>query len=168
VEATLALRAEHKFSAEDIAGISIEGTERAVRVNNIPQPKDLLLAQYSIPFCVALAMYRNPVDPRSFDDGAVRSPEIMGLAARVKMSVLPPPDNRSDMTSVVAITLKDGRTVSRRTSAFMGTPERPLGQLELREKFLLLTRLFGETPMARVFARLQELETESSLDWIGA
>jgi 2-methylcitrate dehydratase PrpD len=168
VEATLALKEEHKFGAEDIAGIAIEGTERAVRVNNIPQPKDLLLAQYSIPFCVALAMYRNPVDPRSFDESAVRSPEIMDLAARVKMSVLPPPDNRSDMTSLVSIALKDGRTVSRRSSAFMGTPERPLGQPELREKFLLLTRPFGETAMARVFSRLQKLETEASLEWIGA
>jgi 2-methylcitrate dehydratase PrpD len=168
VEGTLALKVEHKFRGEDVADIAIQSTERAVRVNNIPQPRDILLAQYSIPFCVALAMYRNPVDPRSFDESALRSPEIMGLAARVKMSVLPPPDNRSDMTSIVTISLKDGRSVSRRTTAFTGTPERPLGQEELREKFLMLTRQFGEADMARTFARLQNLENEKSVDWIGA
>ncbi len=168
VEGTLALKAEHKFRGGDVADIAIQSTERALRVNNIPQPRDILLAQYSIPFCVALALYRNPVDPRSFDESALRSPEIMGLAARVKMSVLPPPDNRSDMTSIVTIALKDGRSLSRRTTAFAGTPERPLGQEELREKFLMLTRQFGEAGMARAFARLQNLENEKTVDWIGA
>lgn len=84
------------------------------------------------------------------------------------MSMLPPPEHRSDMTSVVTIALKDGRSVSRRTTAFAGTPERPLGQEQLREKFLMLTRQFGESDMARAFARLQNLENEQTLDWIGA
>ena len=50
----------------------------------------------------------------------------------------------------------------------MGTPERPLGRAELREKFLLTAGepRGGET--ARVFDRLQNLESEKDLGWIGA
>ena len=167
VEGTLALKAEHRFSGDDVAEITVQTISRAVRVNSIAQPKDILLGQYSIPFCVALALYRNPVDPRSFDESAIADARIMGLAARVKMVELPPPENRSDMTSVVTITLKDGRQHQIRTTAFSGTPEKPLSQADLRDKFLMLTRQFGEAGMARVFARLQDLENEKDLSWIG-
>jgi len=127
VDSTLALRAAHGFKTDDVASIAIAGTERMLRVNNIPAPKDVMMAQYSIPFCVALALYRNPVDPRSFDDSAARDPQILGLASRVRMSVAPPPDNRADLTTTVTIALKDGRSFTRRATDFMGTPERPLG-----------------------------------------
>ena len=92
----------------------------------------------------------------------------MGLAARVQMSALPPPENRSDMTSLVTITLKDGRSFNQRTTAFAGTPERPLTVAQLKEKFLMLTHDFGEPGMTRAFNRLQNLESEKTLEWIGA
>ena len=168
VEGTIALMQAHHFSGPEIASIAIQTTDRAVRVNSTLQPKDILLAQYSIPFCVALAVYRNPVDPRSFDEGAVNHADIMGLAARVQMSALPPPENRSDMTSLVTITLKDGRSFNQRTTAFAGTPERPLTVAQLKEKFLMLTHDFGEPGMTRAFNRLQNLESEKTLEWIGA
>ena len=167
VQGTLALKNAHGFSGDDVEAIDIQAIDRAVRVNNIPQPKDILLAQYSIPFCVALALYRNPVDPRSFDESAVADPRIMGLAQRITMRALPPPDNRSDMTSVVTITLKDGRSFSERTTTFMGTPEQPMTQDQLREKFLMLTREFGEANMATMFDRLQNLQDQKSIEWIG-
>ena len=77
VDSTLALRAAHGFKADDVASIAIAGTERMLRANNIPAPKDVMMAQYSIPFCVALALYRNPVDPRSFDDSAAGDPQSL-------------------------------------------------------------------------------------------
>jgi 2-methylcitrate dehydratase PrpD len=137
-------------------------------VNNIAAPKDMMMAQYSIPFCVALSLYRNPVDPRSFDEAVARDPKILALASRVKMTVAAPPDNRADLTTTVTIALKDGRVFTRRATDFMGTPERPLGRAELREKFLLTTQKFGASEMARAFERLQNLESEKTLDWIGA
>ena len=168
VDSALALRAAHGFKADDVASIGIAGTERMLRVNNIPAPKDMMMAQYSIPFCVALSLYRNPIDPRSFDEAVAREPKILDLASRVKMAVAPPPDNRADITTTVTITLKDGRSFTRRATDFMGTPERPLGRNELREKFLLTTGKFGEAQMSRVFDRLQNLEAETALDWVGA
>jgi len=168
VDSTLALRAAHGFKADDVASIAIAGTERMLRVNNIPAPKDVMMAQYSIPFCVALALYRNPVDPRSFDDSAAGDPQILGLASRVRMSVAPPPDNRADLTTTVTIALKDGRSFTRRATDFMGTPERPLGRAELREKFLLTAGGSHGGEMARVFDRLQSLESEKDLGWVGA
>ena len=56
-----------KITAEDVKTITLTGNERMASVNNIPAPPDVLLAQYSIPFSVELAFYRNPIDPNSFD-----------------------------------------------------------------------------------------------------
>jgi 2-methylcitrate dehydratase PrpD len=165
VEATLDLKEEHKFSGADVASIEIAGNERMATINNISAPKDLLLAQYSIPFSVALSVYRDPRDPRSFDDAAVSDPDIRALAQLVKMSVVEGQDRR-DLACTVTIHLKDGRVLSRRVTEFRGTPERPLDQAGLREKFLLLTRHLDRAKMDRLFERLQQIETEKNLDWL--
>ena len=57
--------------------------------------------------------------------------------------------------------------LTRQVTGFKGTPERPLDRAELREKFLLLTQHCDRDEMARMFDRLQDLENETRLDWIG-
>ena len=167
IEAALDLRSEHGFTAADVASIDIAGNERMAKTNNIPAPPDVMLAQYSIPFSVALSLYRNPVDPGSFDDAAVHDRGILDLAARTKMVVTAGQDRR-DLAATVTINLKDGREVSRRVSSFRGTPERPLDRDGLREKFALLTRRRGGDRMTALFDRLQDIEHEPALDWLGA
>jgi 2-methylcitrate dehydratase PrpD len=56
--------------------------------------------------------------------------------------------------------------VSRRVSNFMGTPQRPLDQAELKEKFMLLTRHLERNKMEAMFERLQHIENEKTLDWV--
>ena len=165
VQAILDLRAEHGYAAADVASIHIAGNDKMARVNNIPSPADIMMAQYSIPFCVALAHVRDPRDPRSFDEGTLREPHIRSLAERVTITIAK--DRPTPLAAEVTVALKDGRVLSRCVAAFKGTPEQPLDQGELREKFLLLTRHCNAHDMGEMFDRLQNLERESNLDWIG-
>jgi 2-methylcitrate dehydratase PrpD len=165
VEAVLDLRDEHKFTAADVASIEVAANERMAKTNNIPAPGDVMLAQYSIPFSVALSLHRDPIDPRSFDDGAVHDRAILDLAARTKVTIVPGQDRR-DLAVTVTVRLKDGRAVARRVTSFKGTPERPLARAELREKFLLLSKRLGDDRMAPLFERLQGIENEKTLDWL--
>src|SRR5580704_12937560 len=165
VEATLDLRNEHKFTAADVASITIAGNDRMAKTNNIPAPADMMLAQYSIPFSVALSLYRDPVDPRSFDEGVVHDRAILDMSSRIRMPIVPGQDRR-DLTAAVTVRLKDGREFSRTVSSFKGTPERPLDRSELREKFLLLTQHLGRDRMSPLFDRLQAIEGEKTLDWL--
>jgi 2-methylcitrate dehydratase PrpD len=167
VEATLELRNEHRFTAADVAAIVIAGNERMAKTNNIPAPADMMVAQYSIPFSVALSLYRDPVDPRSFDETAVRDPAILDLASRVSLVATPGQDRRN-LAVTVSVKLKDGREVSRPVASFKGTPERPLAREELRDKFLLLTRRLGRDRMMPLFDRLQAIEEAKTLDWLEA
>ena len=43
---------------------------------------------------------------------------------------------------------------------------RPLDREGLRHKFMLLTKAHPEADMARLFDRLQQIETEPALDWL--
>jgi len=165
VQAILDLRAEHSYAAADVASVHIAGNDKMARVNNIPCPADIMMAQYSIPFCVALAHVRDPRDPRSFDEGTLREPHIRSLAERVTITIAK--DRPTPLAAEVTVALKDGRVLTRCVAAFKGTPEQPLDQGELREKFLLLTRHCNAHDMGEMFDRLQNLERESNLDWIG-
>src|SRR4029079_4425704 len=100
VEAMLDLRNEYKFGAADVEAITVTGNQRMATTNNIPAPPDVLLAQYSIPFSVALSLYRNPIDPDSFDDNVHKDPQILAMAQRVKMTAIPS-QAREDLTSTV-------------------------------------------------------------------
>jgi 2-methylcitrate dehydratase PrpD len=165
IEATIDLRNEHRFVAADVASITIAGNERMAKTNNIPSPADLMLAQYSVPFSVALSLYRDAVNPRSFDDSAVHDPAILDLASRIRM-IVTPGQERSNLATTVAITLKDGRELSRAVASFKGTPERPLDRSELREKFLMMAQGLGREAVESLFDRLQGIENEETLAWL--
>jgi len=167
VEAMLDLQRDNRFGPNDVQSVTVAGNRRMATTNNIPAPADALLAQYSIPFCVALSLYRNPVDPDSFDDQVHRDSRILAMAARVKMDVVAGQPN-DDLTSVVTVSLKDGRQVTRTAKEFSGTPARPLDQTGLREKFMLLTKRFPQPAMDRIFGRLQDIENEKDLSWLAA
>jgi 2-methylcitrate dehydratase PrpD len=165
VQAILDLRAQHRYGAGDVAAIRIAGNDKMARVNNIASPADIMMAQYSIPFCVALAHVRDPRDPRSFDESALRDAQIRSLAERVTITIA---EHRpTPLAADVTVTLKDGRVLRRCVADFKGTPEQPLDRAELREKFLMLTRHCPPDHMGDMFDRLQNLEHESDLDWIG-
>jgi 2-methylcitrate dehydratase PrpD len=165
VEATLSLRDEHKFTAADVASIAIASNPRMAERNNIAAPDDKMMAQYSVPFCVALSLYRDARDPRSFDDAVIHDRPILDLTARTKLTAVPGQSGTDD-TATVTIRLKDGRELSRKMTTYKGTPERPLDRAELREKFLLLTRHLDRGRMEAMFERLQHIENEPSLDWL--
>lgn len=167
IEGILALREEHGFTPDEIESIGLTGNTRMATTNNIPAPGDRLLAQYSIPFSVALALYRNPIDPDSFDESVTQDEAILAMARRVTTTEIPG-RARDDLNSTVSVRLKDGRNFTREATDFMGTPTRPLDQAGLREKFLLMSKRFPRGDMDRLFDRLQNIENEQTLDWLSA
>ncbi len=137
VQAILELQAEHGFGGAQVDRVVVAGNERMATINNIPDPTDIMMAQYSIPFCVALALFRDPRDPASFDESALVDPDIRAMCRRVTVTVADPP-TRTAGASIVTVRLKDGRSVTREVEEFNGTPARPLNRAELREKFMML------------------------------
>ncbi|HLH98689.1 MAG TPA: MmgE/PrpD family protein [Xanthobacteraceae bacterium] len=166
VEAVRELAAEHKISGDDVKSVTVVGEKRMAEVNNIPEPSDVMMSQYSTPFCVALALYRDPRDPASFGEHALNDPAIRSLCRRVTVKPDPSHSGHGDMASTVTILTHDGRELTRRVDAFMGTPARPFDRAAMRQKFLMLTRKLPDAET--VLERLLNLENEKSLEWLGA
>jgi 2-methylcitrate dehydratase PrpD len=166
VQAIEDLRRQHGYNPVDVVAIDIAGNPKMATINNIPEPTDLMMAQYSLPFCVALAHYRNPRDPAAFNARTFNDKAIRALATRVRVSVSEEARHGHTLAATVTVTLKDGRAFNRRVDDFKGTPSQPLNRDDMREKFLLLTRHCNPAAMARLFERLQNIENERNLDWL--
>jgi 2-methylcitrate dehydratase PrpD len=161
VKAVRDLQSEHGFAGSDVETVTVTGTRRMVERHNILEPSDLMLAQYSIPFCVALALFREARDPDSYDESALAVPGIHALTRRVRL-VPAPKASHGATGSTVTLTLADGRRFERHEDSGFLEPG------DLADKFARLTRAaLGEPAGAALFQRLQRLEFEPSVDWIG-
>ena len=161
VRAVRDLQAEHRFAGREVEAITVTGTPRMIERHNILEPADLMLAQYSIPFCVALALHREARDPESYDETALADPAIRALTRRVRL-VPEPSGGHGAAGSTVTVTLADGRRFERYEKSGLLEPG------ELEDKFTRLTRGVLGSRAASLYERLQRLETEESLDWLGA
>jgi 2-methylcitrate dehydratase PrpD len=160
VKAVRDLQAAHHFTGGEVAEIIVTGTHRMAERHNIQEPPDLMLAQYSIPFCVALALFREARDPESYYEAALTDPAIRALTRRVK---LVPASGDGATASLVTVTLTDGRSFERIETGGM------LEAGELPDKFARLTRkaMAGSGGGAGVYKRLMALDDEAALDWLG-
>ena len=157
VQSLRELMSEHGFGSADVAKIVIEGSDRLLTHHNITEPGDIMQAQYSVPFCVALALFRDPDDPKSFDAGALDDPAIRAACRSVELRAQ---EGRSPRSTRVIVRLKDGREVARDSDTFKGMPRSPLNRAELRRKFTLLTAGADAKGSAALFERLERLDTE--------
>jgi 2-methylcitrate dehydratase PrpD len=161
VRAVHDLQAEHRFAGGEVEAVTVTGNRRMVERHAIAEPADLMLAQYSIPFCVALALHREARDPESYDESALADPQIRALTRRVRI-VPEETGGHGAMGSTVTVALADGRHLERHVDSGL------LEAGELADKFTRLTRATLGERSAALYERLQQLESEAGLDWLGA
>jgi 2-methylcitrate dehydratase PrpD len=159
------IQSEHRFSGAEVVEIELATRQGVVDRHNIINPTDLMVAQYSVPFCLALACYRDSHDPRSFDQSALDDPDILSLCKRVRLIA---DGGHSADAATVTVRLKDGRVWSRRVTTVKATPDDPPTKADVYEKFSLLTRHCPSDKMDELFTRVQSLENEPDLAWISA
>jgi 2-methylcitrate dehydratase PrpD len=166
VQAILDLKQHEGLQASDVDSITIEVGEKELRRHNIKAPADVMMAQYGVPFCVALALVSDPTDPRTFRDVDVKNEQIRALSSRINLVPWSTGTRPTPIASITTVTTKDGRQLKKMVSDFKGTPDNPLNKKELHEKFLMLTRHCDQEAMLILFDRLQGIEDEKTLEWI--
>jgi 2-methylcitrate dehydratase PrpD len=162
VQALLTLRTQNKFAPEDVENILIEVSDKVLSHHANTAPQDVATAQYSLPFTIALALYRDPGDPQAFLDGPSQNPAILELAKRVTLAPYAKDGpNNNDMACRLNISLKDGRKLNIARTDFEGTTTSPLTRERLEQKFLKLSStVMAEKPRAELLARLNALEDQ--------
>jgi 2-methylcitrate dehydratase PrpD len=153
------LMAEHGFGGAQVSGVTVEGVHKLQTHHNILEPGDISQAQYSVPFCVALSLFRDPDDPRSIDAGALADPAIRAVCRTVELRNLGD-GNGSNKEVRVTVRLKDGKQFVREAKSFKGMPVDPMSREDLRVKFMVQAASMGEAGAARLFERLDKLEAQ--------
>ncbi len=93
-----------------------------------------LEAKFSIPYCTALAVFRGP----SLSDFSVVDPLVRSLAGRIEVRT---DDSLLESEARLGWTNPDGEDIEAVCTAAVGSPGRPLDDVQLRHK---LTDLEGE------------------------
>ena len=161
--AALALKAEHRFAGEDIASVVVAGNEKIVSHHDIKEPQEIGMAQYSVPFCMAVAFLRDPLDPNVFSEESVNDPAIRALCRNVTVEVLKNAPKDQDKASRVTVKLKNGRELVKEMHSYPGMPEEPLTTAELRKKFDILTAALPAHRADQIFTQLLALEDVENL-----
>lgn len=128
------LMARHRFGGEDIDQISLAVSEKVLSHHAARHCTDLMLAQYSVPYSVAIAAFRDASDPAAFDETCLGAAEIIDLAGKISLLGV-----QTGWGAELNLKLADGRSVSSASSVFPGCPEMPFGDQEILSKFAILS-----------------------------
>jgi 2-methylcitrate dehydratase PrpD len=147
VQQLVALRGSRPLEPDEIGQVRI-GVSRYATINNgEPAPVDIMGAQYSFPYCAAVALAGDPTDPGMYLEKEIDHPGRRALARRVELYT----DDQMEAAyprhygSRIELTLANGE---RRESFVLdphGFPADPVTEAERIEKF---TRLAGRAKSA--------------------
>jgi 2-methylcitrate dehydratase PrpD len=170
IEALQNLRAEMDFKPEEVRAIVVSGIEKLVTHHAIYKPKDLMMAQYSIPFCVALSLYCDPTDPESFSEKKLKDKKILAMMRKVQLKVDHEIEEKGwDRAARVSVALANNRRRSELVIHFKGTPRNPMSQLDVQDKARKLTRtLLTAKQLERLVESVNNLERIADVSAIGA
>ncbi len=169
IEGLQKLQEKIGFAPGDIREIVVGGIEKLVTHHAIYQPKDLMMAQYSIPFCVALSLYFDPTDPDSFDENKLTDKKILAMMRTVRLETDSEIEQKGwDRAARVTIGLANKQRHSTLVIHFKGTPRNPLSHSEVEDKARKLThRLLSEQRLERLVEAVDHLEKIDDVSHLG-
>ncbi len=163
IESLRGLMAEAGFGPQDVAHMTLHVSHKVLSHHDIRTPHDILQGQYSVPFCVALALHADPADPSVFNQGAVADPEILQTCADIRLVAFEEGAPRSAWASRLQVRLKDGRVFEREADQFAGSPEQPLSRQQLEQRFNRLTNDYDTHARSTWFNSLSQVEDVANM-----
>jgi len=140
IESLRLLMVEHGFGASEVSKIDIEVSDKVLSHHVIRQPNDIKQAQYSLPFCVAWALYRDPYQPENMNESILTDALITKMSQEIILTpFITPQKNSSAWSSLLRVTLQSGEVIERWSDEFMGSPNKQLTGDGLKSRFFQLT-----------------------------
>jgi 2-methylcitrate dehydratase PrpD len=127
-------------------------------------PKSSYDAKFSLPWSLAARLIDGQVSLDTYSDEAIGRPEVAALAAKVRIVPGPTDIPAADAAGEVRIRYADGSAWEGTVAGSRGTPQNPLSDEDLQEKFLLNC---GSHPMSvELHDAIMNIEKLPSLDAI--
>src|SRR5438128_319329 len=130
------------------------------------RPETRETADHSLPYITAIALIDGEVTDKQFQSPRFTDPAIWKFLGNVKvtrnaeLSVLYP----GAVANIVHVTLKDGRTLSKRVDYPLGNAKNPVSDVELERKFLhLVAPALGRDHSAKILDQAWSLDQQSGV-----
>lgn len=137
IEGCLTLIDEGGFKIPYIEKIRVQTFSRAYELPNRTFPKTLEEAQFSIPFCSALAMIKKQTGFHHIQVEDLNNPEVIQLSEKIHLEHQPYFDEFFPEKIVSKITIETSRgTFEKMVSSVKGDPDNTFSQKELESKYL--------------------------------
>ena len=106
-------------------------------------PANGYAGKFSTPYCIAAGFVRGNVALSDFTDAAVREPQVVALAGKVRYRIDPQNPYPKNFTGHIRALLRDGSVVEERQPYMRGGAQEPLTRADIEQKFLLNTQHGG-------------------------
>jgi 2-methylcitrate dehydratase PrpD len=154
----------HRFAPQDVSRIVLRASQKVLTHHADTEPRDVGTAQYSVPFCIALSVFRDPADPQAFLDGPNQNPAILELCKKVELRPLTAAASGGRKPNCqLEITLRDGRSLAIDDTVLDDANADSERQQRVEEKFRTLTADYPQAWRNELLRRLQAIENETNV-----
>ena len=168
IYATIQLRSQHAITAEMVEHIDVAVPQGTANTIAYKIPETGLQGKFCMGYLVARALIDGKLMLDAFTDAAVRDKQVLGLVEKVEMRVDPalPSSSSTDGSrpATVTIKLKNGQTHQLYQRFPKGSPQVPMTQDELKEKFRACARgIITDASVERVITYVNTLQTMANI-----
>jgi 2-methylcitrate dehydratase PrpD len=169
MDCALKLRQKYSLLPEKIVEVVCRTAEGPVHrlwepLQEKQRPVTSYAAKFSLPFSIAVMLIRGRAGLEEFSEAAIRNPEILALASKVRYQLDSTIDYPRHFSGHVRITLDDGSVVEENQPHPRGGLESPLAPAEMEEKFRANARLaLPEHKVSKIIETVNQLEQLPSI-----
>ena len=140
----------NSIRASDVAQVEVGTNHNMLNTLIHHYPTTGLQAKFSMEFCMAILLLDGKADQTRFTDAVVNRSDVQEMIGRVRFYTDPEAEKAGydKMTTILKITLKDGRVISGRADFGKGSPANPMSYDEVADKFLGCAS-FAEWPTSK-------------------
>lgn len=166
VQMLVEMKTAQPVAVEQVRKVVIGVSDHAFRYNGNLSPTDTMEAQYSVPYCAALALTGDPADPAEYSPDAIRDPVKQLLMKCVELRVDPACEAVApeQFASRIQLHLAGGEIREAEIFEAHGTPADPCTEAERIAKFTRLALLSRvRCDPSAVVASIRSLEAAVSV-----
>jgi len=161
IDAAIALRAHPRFEADAVQDIEALVHPLVPELMGRPEPCAGLEGKFSVQHCIAVGLIDGAAYPDQFSDAKVNDPRVAALRAKVRLTVQ---KSMPEDACVLRLTLEDGSALEKRIEHATGSPQNPLSDDRLADKFLTLASpVLGGAEARSLLDRLWRLDEAASI-----
>jgi 2-methylcitrate dehydratase PrpD len=166
IDSVLEFRTKHGLTAEMIEAVDVDVVKHTFERIVFRVPQTGIQGKFCMPYLVARAIIDGKIGLEVFTDSAVRDPNVLKLAERVRMNL----DTHLKKNALsgrpcrVTVRLKNGETYCREAQHAKGGPEFPMTEAELNAKFFDCAKHAIPTAAAeQALEHIQRLDTATDI-----